>query len=237
MSSVSTRVMAIGVFLAGVSATLVVVSASRHFGRGKGAERETPQTQTAGSGAATSDLSEEMAALRERLARMEQSERLRGEAGGKILIAAADEAAKGAAQKQLEEKINRYYTPEFEASVFTSYFSTLDETRRAEGVDLAWGHEIQAFVRNSLRETRALSPLSAQSVECGRTLCRMELKSSEPLLKRRALTEFIQKMGPQLPQVSVFVPEGSDRMTAYFARPGADLPAMKSPEELVADLP
>jgi hypothetical protein len=41
----------------------------------------------------------------------------------------------------------------------------------------------------------------------------------------------------ELPQASVQVTPGSNRVTAYFGRNGTDLPNMESPERIVAELP
>jgi hypothetical protein len=128
-------------------------------------------------------------------------------------------------------------TPEQEAKMFTSYFDGLDALRLAEGVDQTWARGVDALLRGSLHGEGAIATLAARSVECGRTLCRIELQSSDPLQQRMALSELLDKLGEQLPQASVHVPPGTNHMTAYLAREGTNLPAMESPERLVADLP
>ncbi|HVZ75042.1 MAG TPA: hypothetical protein VHJ20_21820 [Polyangia bacterium] len=188
--------------------------------------------------AANAALTEELEALRKRVANMERSERVRGQAEGKTLGAQVEDEAHKQDEAARQEKVRKYYTPELEAKLFTSYFAGLDEVRRAEGVDLPWARGIEASVRKSLSGGgRAIGTLQIPSVECGRTLCRMELASTDAVTKDLALAELLQAIGPELPQVSVFVPVGSNRMTGYFARPGTDLPPMPSAEDLVADLP
>jgi hypothetical protein len=180
-------------------------------------------------------LAEELAQLRRRVASME---RARGKTEGTQLEAAAATEASQQAKEALQEKVKKYYTPQLEAKLFTSYFAGLDDLRRAEGIDLPWARGIQASVRRSLQSgSRALATLQVPSVECGRTLCRMELASTDETTKGVALSELLQSIGPELPEVSDFVPTDSNEMTAYFARPGANLPPMPSAEDLVADLP
>jgi hypothetical protein len=222
-------------FVAGAGIALVVVRSSGRWKSERVAGRADPIEET--EGGSTRSGASELEALRRRIARMENTEQARGEVAGSELTKSAEEAALGASQKALKAKIDKYYTPAMEAKRFDSYFSQLDEVRRAEGVDVAWAQESQAAVRQALQGGSAmLSKLSLSSVECGRTLCRVELKSADATGKM-GLTEWLAKVGGQLPEASVFVPPEGNHMTAYLAKPGASLPAMESLEHLVADLP
>jgi len=183
------------------------------------------------------DLTAEVAELRRRLARIEQGEASRGQTLGSSLRTDAEEEARRIARKQADEKLRKYYSPELESKIFTGYFNTLDGIRRGEGVDVSWAREIDTFVHRGVQNDANLASLNVQSVDCGRSLCRVELRSSNEAQKKMALGAFIMKMGPQLPQASIHVPLGSNQVTAYFARPGAELPPMDSPDQLIADLP
>jgi hypothetical protein len=185
----------------------------------------------------TAELTGELAALRQRLSRLEQGEAARGQRVGSGLRADAEADAQRAARKQLADKLKKYSSPELDNKMFAGYFTTLDGVRRAEGVDLAWARDMDAFVRQGAAGNGAPASLAVQAVDCGRTLCRIELTVAEGAPKQAALAAFIMKVGPQLPQGSVHAPVGSNQVTAYFARSGTDLPPMESPEHLVADLP
>jgi hypothetical protein len=196
-----------------------------------------PQEAAEESAPSRAALEDELATLRRRLAKLERDDAARGQAAGAGLQAGAEEAARAAEHKAAIAKLKKYYTPELEAKMFTSYFDGLDGIRRAEGVDQAWARGVESLLRASLHGEGAVATLAARSVECGRTLCRIELQSSDPVQQRVALSELLQKLGEQLPQASVHVPPGTNHMTAYLAREGTNLPAMDSPERLVADLP
>jgi hypothetical protein len=190
------------------------------------------------SPAAGADVSSELAALRARLARMEQADRARGEVTGNKLAADAESAANAAAREQLTERINRVYTPAVEAKRFGTYFAGLDNLRRTEGVDLPFQQHVHAAIEKALASgSTGLATLKVPSVECGRTLCRVEIDSSNPALKSVAITELTAQVAGDLPTASVFVPPDSNHMVAYFAKAGADLPDMEPLDQVVADLP
>lgn len=198
----------------------------------------TRDTTAEAAPAAGVDVGAELAALRSRVAKMEGTERGHGATAGKRLANDAEEAAREAAREQLAEKVNKHYTPELEAKRFGTYFAGLDEARRAEGVDLPFQQGIEATLRKALTSgDPALGTLRVPSVECGHTLCRFELEAGDDALKNAAVATLLDRMGPSLPTASVYTPPGSDRVVAYFAKTGSDLPPMASVEELVADLP
>jgi len=225
------------VFVAGAALALLGtrLAGRWHDGRAAG-EAHLAEADPPAAGA------DEVAALRERLARVEQAQKAQGQTRGEELVATAREVARvagqHATQEALQAKVDKYYTRELEAKRFQTYFGELDERRRSEGVDLPCAAKIQAAVRRSLQGgSGALAKLTVPSAECGHTLCRLELQVSDPTAKATALGEFLNHIGHDLPTMSVFVPPDSDRMTAYFARPGSDLPPMQSVEDLVANLP
>src|SRR4051812_6816823 len=74
---------------------------------------------------------DELAALRERLARVERAQKAQGQTTGEELGATAREVARvtgqHAAQEALQAKVDKYYTRELEAKRFQTYFGQLDE--------------------------------------------------------------------------------------------------------------
>lgn len=217
--------------IGGVGLGLLVARAWREQPRARAAVQEEATEEASGGGGA------ELASLRRRLARLEAESSARGQAAGGELRAEVESAEKVAARQQLAEKVKKYYTPELEAKLFTTYFDGLDQARRAEGVDPQWATAMQASVTRALTEQGAIATLAARSVECGRTLCRIELDAKDPSQKTAAIGEFLLGVGADLPTASVHVPVGSGHVTAYFARPGSELPAMATRESLVAELP
>jgi hypothetical protein len=176
----------------------------------------------ASEGASTNaELSAEVLAMQRRLAEIER-ERAQAKPPA---IAEAD------VSPEAEAKPKQPNTPETEAKAFTAYFSRLDGLRRAEGVDAPWAQAMDTAVRRTLSTPGPMSSLSAQSIDCGRTLCRIELRCSNPTQKQLGLGQLLMKEGTDLPQASVFVPVDSDQVIAYFARAGVNLPAMDSAEQ------
>ena len=198
---------------------------------------QVPTEERAPGDAPNGDLGTEVAELRRRLARLEQGEVARGQTAGQALRAETAAAAEKTARKATLDKIRRHYTPELEAKMFAGYFGTLDEKRRTEGVDPMWAGDMNALFRRRAGGDGALASLNVQTVDCGRTLCRVELKSSNDVEKQLAISELLMKVSAELPEASVQVVPGSNQVTAYFARTGTELPAIQSPERLVADLP
>lgn len=223
------------VVLAALGGVGLGLFAARTWGRpprADGRAEEEAAAETASDG-----TSADVAALRRRLARLESESAARGQAAGRELSAESSATEAAAARQRLQEKVKKHYTPELEARRFGTYFDGLDQARRAEGVDLPWAAAIQADVQRALAEKGSVATLAARSVECGRTLCRIELDAKDEGLKAAAIGELLQSVADDLPTASVHVPVGSGRVTAYFARPGTDLPAMETPEALVAELP
>jgi hypothetical protein len=217
--------------IGGVGLGVLAARAWREQPRARAAVEEAATEEGSGGGAT------ELAALRRRLARLEGESSAREQVAGGELRADVDRAEKVAARQQLAEKVKKYYTPELEAKRFTTYFDGLDQVRRAEGVDPQWATAMQASVTHALTEQGAIATLAARSVECGRTLCRIELDAKDASQKTAAIGEFLLGIGGDLPTASVHVPVSSGPITAYFARPGSELPAMATPESLVAELP
>ncbi|HEY0707877.1 MAG TPA: hypothetical protein VGG33_13825 [Polyangia bacterium] len=177
----------------------------------------------------------EISELRHRLAQLEQAERARRQAAGETLRADTEARAEDEARKSRLEKLRRIPAAELEAKMFARYFASLDEKRHAEGVDAIWAGDMNALLSRGVGSVGAA--LDVRTVDCGRTLCRVELTSANEDSKEGAINELLRKIGPELPQASVHVTPGSNRVTAYLARAGTDLPNMESPERLVADLP
>lgn len=198
---------------------------------------EVGAAQTASGGTPDGDRDTEIAELRRRLARLEQGERARGQSAGEALSAETEAAAEKEARKARLAKLRQLPPAELEAKMFSRYFASLDDKRRAEGVDSLWAGDMNAQLRHGDGGSGALASLSVRSVDCGRTLCRVELTSADEESKDGAINELLRKVNGELPQASVQVTPGSNRVTAYFARNGTDLPNMESPERLVADLP
>lgn len=217
--------------IGGVGLGLLAARAWRERPHARAVAQEE-ETAEASSGSAT-----ELASLRRRLSKLEGESSARGQAAGSELRAEVDSAEKKAARQQLAEKVKKYYTPELEAKRFATYFDGLDQARRAEGVDPQWATAMQASVTHALAGQGAIATLAARSVECGRTLCRIELDAKDEGQKAAAVGVLLQGVAGELPTASVHVPVGSGRITAYFARPGSELPAMATPESLVAELP
>lgn len=179
----------------------------------------------------------DVAALRRRLAKLEGESAARGQAAGQGLNDEATKVAEAAARTQLQEKVKKYYTPALEAKRFTDYFAGLDRARHAEGVDPVWAATVQATVARTLAGTGSIATLAMRSVECGRTLCRMEVDAKDEGVKAAAIGELLQGVGGELPTASVHVPVGGGPVVAYLARQGTELPAMQTAEALVAELP
>ena len=106
--------------------------------------------------------------LRRRLARLEQGEVARGQTAGQALRAETAATAEKTARKATLDKIRKHYTPALEARMFADYFGTLDEKRRAEGVDAMWAGDMSALFRRgaggdglSPRLVGRLSPTAA----------------------------------------------------------------------------
>jgi hypothetical protein len=225
---------ALGLVLLGAGGAWLTMRLTVGHGPPSGVEARA--VQSAGGTGLEGDRDAEIVELQRRVTRLEQAERARAQKAGEALRAETEAAAEDEGRKSRLAKLQRLPAAELEAKMFASYFASLDDKRRAEGIDPIWAGDMKALLRRAEGGAGALASLSVQSVDCGRTLCRVEITSADEDSKNGAIDELLRKLGPELPQASVQVIPASNRVTAYFARNGTDLPNMESPERLAADL-
>jgi hypothetical protein len=115
-----------------------------------------------------------------------------------------------------------------ETAMFGTYFQELDHLRQSQGTDREWNDIFTQAAQSAMHELQARQPAFAKSairqVECGHTLCRLEIQNDDDGLARRVQDPLIHGIGAAAPSATAYrVPEtGLTRF--YFARPGSDLP-------------
>lgn len=114
-------------------------------------------------------------------------------------------------------------TPEEEAEGFKTYFGELDLRRNAEPRDAVWQTQVERKILDVL--TGELAGSKMQEVDCGKTLCRLEVQHRDLPAQHLFMQYFHPQLGTFLPQASLYSPPGSLTTDVYLAREGHSLPS------------
>lgn len=166
------------------------------------------------------------AASLKRPARSEVSGRARGT--NMSVPAPSEASAEQAVQGKLDED-SPVPTLAEETASFGAYFERLDARRAREGPDPDWGNVFVQAARSAMETLRAQPGLFAASsiaaVDCGRTLCRLEIQNDDDGAARLLQGPLIARIGEAAPSATAYVVPGTGRAVFYFARAGSDLPS------------
>lgn len=174
---------------------------------------------------------EEMAALKARLARLEARDlaaAIQAQQFAAPAVSAAAESGerRGNEGSERERKIARWmddhYTPEVQGRVFGRYFADVDQVRLSETRDKAWSDSVSRDLQKLVDETPAFSGTQVEKLECGGTLCRLNVQVDDPK-KRNKLLHAIQSQ-LHFDEASAYMPGHERKMETYLARQGATLP-------------
>lgn len=112
---------------------------------------------------------------------------------------------------------------------FGVYFGTLDKLRTAEGRDDAWSGNAETAITETLAG-EDYSGSKLDRVECGATLCRVEVRHDNEMARAHFVGTFMRAIATLVDQGSVLSQIGSNESVGYFARNGNRLPPYRAVE-------
>jgi hypothetical protein len=189
-----------------------------------GAAQATPSTPAA------DPRDREIAELKERLGRVEASQRTAKEAAA-TRDPAAQAKPEGEArdpevlkrEHEIASWMEAHYTPEVQANVFGMYFADVDRLRAAEKPDDDWDHSIEQGLHKLLADGKAsIGASTIERLECGSTLCRIRVNVANP--NERGRLVHVMQQSLHLEEASVLIPAEGAFLEGYFARAGSSLP-------------
>jgi hypothetical protein len=180
--------------------------------------------------AAASQRDEEMAALKRRLAQLEERAFAAAANTPPVAVPATSagehQDSRGPEVVERERKIARWmddhYTTEVQGRVFGRYFADVDRLRLSEPRDKAWSESVGRDLQKLLDEAPGFSGTRVEKLECGGTLCRLHLEVEDAKKRGKLLHAIQSKL--HFDEASAFIPANERKVEAYLARQGATLP-------------